>query len=299
MKKTLIFLFILSFFISTYSVLAQDSNLPSPGILPDSPFYFLKVWKETIQNFFTFGIENKAKQFLHLADVRLVEYQKLVEKGKIEIAQKTLDKYEKQLNSAIEKIDELKYQNKDVKNVSQKLEDVVSKHLDVLSQNLQKVPDSGKQGIENAIEKTSQVLEQVKKIKSEACTEEAKVCPDGTTVGRTGPNCEFTPCPFQDNTLNHCKQEQQKEIAEHQINLGGGGTLIVQYIGTKDAITNLMKSYNLEITTYWDSISTLLIKVPPGTEIEWFCKLKQNPIIKNINYNSLDKPTGTPSETNN
>jgi len=28
-----------------------------------------------------------------------------------------------------------------------------------------------------------------------ACTEEAKLCPDGTAVGRTGPNCEFTPCP--------------------------------------------------------------------------------------------------------
>ncbi len=27
-----------------------------------------------------------------------------------------------------------------------------------------------------------------------ACTEEAMVCPDGTAVGRTGPNCEFTPC---------------------------------------------------------------------------------------------------------
>lgn len=28
-----------------------------------------------------------------------------------------------------------------------------------------------------------------------ACTLEAKVCPDGTSVGRTGPNCEFAPCP--------------------------------------------------------------------------------------------------------
>jgi len=27
-----------------------------------------------------------------------------------------------------------------------------------------------------------------------ACTQEAKVCPDGTSVGRTGPNCEFAPC---------------------------------------------------------------------------------------------------------
>jgi len=28
-----------------------------------------------------------------------------------------------------------------------------------------------------------------------ACTDEAKLCPDGSAVGRTGPHCEFTPCP--------------------------------------------------------------------------------------------------------
>jgi uncharacterized repeat protein (TIGR01451 family) len=27
------------------------------------------------------------------------------------------------------------------------------------------------------------------------CTQEAKICPDGSSVGRTGPNCEFAPCP--------------------------------------------------------------------------------------------------------
>lgn len=30
---------------------------------------------------------------------------------------------------------------------------------------------------------------------SKACTQEAQVCPDGSSVGRTGPNCEFAPCP--------------------------------------------------------------------------------------------------------
>jgi|CXWL01.1.fsa_nt_gi hypothetical protein len=29
-----------------------------------------------------------------------------------------------------------------------------------------------------------------------ACTLEAKICPDGSSVGRTGPSCEFTPCAF-------------------------------------------------------------------------------------------------------
>jgi hypothetical protein len=35
--------------------------------------------------------------------------------------------------------------------------------------------------------------------KNKACTMEAKLCPDGTYISRTGPDCEFTPCP--DNTM--------------------------------------------------------------------------------------------------
>ena len=37
-----------------------------------------------------------------------------------------------------------------------------------------------------------------------ACTEDAKLCPDGSGVGRIGPNCEFAPCPVAtpDPTLN-------------------------------------------------------------------------------------------------
>ncbi|MFA6424458.1 MAG: hypothetical protein WCV83_04075 [Candidatus Magasanikbacteria bacterium] len=27
------------------------------------------------------------------------------------------------------------------------------------------------------------------------CDMMAKLCPDGSAVGRTGPNCEFAPCP--------------------------------------------------------------------------------------------------------
>lgn len=29
-----------------------------------------------------------------------------------------------------------------------------------------------------------------------ACTMEAKICPNGAAVGRTGPNCEFAECPI-------------------------------------------------------------------------------------------------------
>ncbi len=30
----------------------------------------------------------------------------------------------------------------------------------------------------------------------QACTMDAKICPDGGSVGRTGPNCEFSACPM-------------------------------------------------------------------------------------------------------
>lgn len=38
-----------------------------------------------------------------------------------------------------------------------------------------------------------------------ACTMEAKLCPDGSSVGRTGPNCEFTACALpnaEDTAIN-------------------------------------------------------------------------------------------------
>lgn len=37
-----------------------------------------------------------------------------------------------------------------------------------------------------------------------ACTADAKLCPDGSYVGRTGPNCEFTPCPPPSSNSGKC-----------------------------------------------------------------------------------------------
>src|SRR5438309_2162374 len=38
--------------------------------------------------------------------------------------------------------------------------------------------------------------------RGEACTQEAKQCPDGSYVGRTGPNCEFTTCPNSNTSVS-------------------------------------------------------------------------------------------------
>lgn len=41
----------------------------------------------------------------------------------------------------------------------------------------------------------NQMLSSLIKPQPKACTMEAKVCPNGTSVSRSGPNCEFSPCP--------------------------------------------------------------------------------------------------------
>lgn len=41
-----------------------------------------------------------------------------------------------------------------------------------------------------------------RKIPVTACTQEAKICPDGSTVGRTGPDCQFARCPLVATSTN-------------------------------------------------------------------------------------------------
>jgi hypothetical protein len=41
-------------------------------------------------------------------------------------------------------------------------------------------------------------------IQQKACTLEAKICSDGTAVGRSGPNCEFAACPVASGAVKAC-----------------------------------------------------------------------------------------------
>ncbi len=153
------------------------SALPDPGLTPDHPLYFLKTWKEQIQLFFTFDAEQKAEQYLHLAEVRLAEYQKMIEKAlrpaqgesagqtqaKYEqIAERTLQKYENQLNRALEKAEELKAKSEEkADEIKTKIEEATSKHIQVLQENLAKAPEAAKRGLEQAIEVSEKGIEKV------------------------------------------------------------------------------------------------------------------------------------------
>lgn len=47
-----------------------------------------------------------------------------------------------------------------------------------------------------------------------ACPTDGKVCPDGSTVGRTGPNCEFAPCPPVTATSTPERATSTEELSE-------------------------------------------------------------------------------------
>ncbi len=50
-----------------------------------------------------------------------------------------------------------------------------------------------------------------------ACTLEAKICPDGSSVGRVPPDCEFAPCPItsQENNRKRTKSPTGYECPEN------------------------------------------------------------------------------------
>ena len=146
---TLVFLFSLGI-----GVLAQETKLPNPGLTPDSPFYFLEIIAEGIGTFFTFGDLKKAERYATLADERLAEAQALVAKGKPELAEKTLERYEKQLNKSIARAEKAMAKGKNTEKVIEVLTKVgktTSIHLEVLAEVYEKVPEQAKPAIENAI----------------------------------------------------------------------------------------------------------------------------------------------------
>lgn len=85
--------------------------------------------------------------------------------------------------------------------------------------------------------------------KEVACTQEAKQCPDGSWVSRSGPNCDFAPCPtstpdetanwetWKDNKLNYeFKYPSDWEVGDSEF---GSPTSVIQ---------QLQKNYYLVIS---------------------------------------------------
>src|SRR3990167_3264108 len=150
MKKFLISLFVLTILLSTFSI-AQEEELTA-GTLPDSPLYNLDLVFERLSLFFTPNQYDKIIKKIEFADERISEYKLMVDKNKPDYANvaksnhvNLLDEIEKDKTNLTEK------QNVDL---SVRLQ----KHILVLERVREKVPESAKAGLTNAIEKSSKVI---------------------------------------------------------------------------------------------------------------------------------------------
>lgn len=138
------------------SLLFGGAGLPAEasadaGLTPDSPFYFLERITEAIGTFFTFGDLKKAERYTVLAAERLAEAEAMVEKDKPKLIEKTLARYEDQLVKALYRADKAKTKGKDTDEVIKIIIEATDKHLIVLEEVLEKVPEEAKPAIEHAM----------------------------------------------------------------------------------------------------------------------------------------------------
>ena len=93
---------------------------------------------------------------------------------------------------------------------------------------------------------------------TQACTEEGRYCPDGSSVVRTGPNCEFAVCPSDETkdwktytSTKYSYQIKHPNLAEDTCNVGALSSvdvidkLLVR--GSSKAGTEVCGDYNITI----------------------------------------------------
>ena len=125
--KISIALFIALLLFNGRNVTAQDQQiiLPSAGLTPESPFYFLDRFGEALRSFFTFNPEGKAHLQITFASERVAEIKiilgtKGVEAKGLGVAQRRLQTH---LASAATIVTEQKAAGKDVSDLAKELDD--------------------------------------------------------------------------------------------------------------------------------------------------------------------------------
>jgi len=169
-KKILVILASLLLFGQAFSVVPVQAHeqetetvsigeVSDPGILPDSPFYFVKSWGRTIRSFFALNAQEKAELALRFANEDVLAVKKLCEKGECQLAEKHCEKFQEQFRRAIRWMERAREQGKDIEELIGRLKENHLRQQQVLVRVLEKVPEQAKGGVLNAIENSSFGLE--------------------------------------------------------------------------------------------------------------------------------------------
>ncbi|MCL4390210.1 MAG: DUF5667 domain-containing protein [Patescibacteria group bacterium] len=108
---------------------AVDYALPYPGMLPDSPVYFLKVFRDQVTLFLVHDPKEKAFYELMLSDKRLAAGEMLIDKGEKTLGAQTVVQAQDYFSAAVDAAP----QTKDAQDLWSKLTIATSKHSEVIA----------------------------------------------------------------------------------------------------------------------------------------------------------------------
>ena len=130
-----------------------EEELPDPGIMPDSPFYFFDTLGKKLGLVFTFGDEAKAKKALDYAEERLAEADAMALKNKLQEMTQATGEYEQFMATVNERLQATVQQNASA-NISEKVALATQKHLDVMDRVRDRVPEEGQEALDRAQERS-------------------------------------------------------------------------------------------------------------------------------------------------
>jgi len=168
MKKIYILLFIIVVCVLAIGFSAKAQEETSSGILPNSPFYFLKNFVRQLRLTFTFNSVKKADLRLQFANEILEEAKKLAEKtGNQELFQKAIDKYERQMEKIQQQVEKFKNKEKDdmkIDEFANRFDKKIELHQQIMETLKEKLEDNPQalESVREAKQKTIQHLEQTK-----------------------------------------------------------------------------------------------------------------------------------------
>ncbi len=147
--KKIIFLILISSFLLTPSVFAEENNVgetsapnqsssisknKKAGLTPDSPIYFLDTIGERMGMFFTFSKKKRAEKALKYAQEKIEEIKIMIARKKQEAINKATQRYEQLIELAQNEKDEAEKQGENIKEVFDKIVEVVEESKKVLEQ---------------------------------------------------------------------------------------------------------------------------------------------------------------------
>lgn len=144
-----------------------EYQLPYPGILPDSPIYFLKAFRDRVIGFLIQDPLRKAEFNLEAADKRLSASALLLDKGKKELAISTISKGENYFEFSLRKVETAKNREQDIDPILERLELSALKHQEVLQGMKEKIgEDLIKTRIEKELERVFSFEQKIASLKN-------------------------------------------------------------------------------------------------------------------------------------